>query len=147
MNQSWIILSLPLMYDFYFSTLYCEEREGVTRNEETEGLNVLLADGNNPSKPLRLTSFTLEGERKGFRVGCGPFPTKCNGVRATGQGGGSNQKHKNRQTGVEGASMTERRAGRGENTFHTVCVRAPCSPEHTHSERERGTRGPVPLIG
>lgn len=26
------------MYDFYFSTLYCEEREGVTRNEETEGL-------------------------------------------------------------------------------------------------------------
>lgn len=104
---------------------------------------MLLADGNNPSKPLHLTSFTLEGEKKGFGVGCGPFPTKCNGVRAIGQGGGSNQKHKNRQTGVEGAGMTEGRAGRGEKTFHTVCVRVPYSPEHTHSERERGTRGPV----
>lgn len=62
------------MYDFYFSTLYCEEREGVTRNEETEGLNVLLADGNNPSKPLRLTSFTLEGEKKRLQSGLWAIP-------------------------------------------------------------------------
>lgn len=88
------------------------------------------------------------GGKRGSRVASGewgalvgPFLNQHNGAQATGQGGGSNQKHRNRKRGGEGAGTTERRAGRDGKKFLS-----PPSLELTLRNRERAQRGPVCLI-